>query len=219
MTGLASAFDTALAAPSVVMFGAVSIALPGGTVRLVDGAGSVTFGSATYVGRDSVYGVLGGLTEVSDGVDDEAPSITLTLLPPGNAAMAALAAPAAQGSQVLVYVGAVDPVTGSVIADPDLVFIGELDVPTQKVRQGDRALDITVISIFDRFLEQNEGTRLNSGFHQTRWTGELGLEFMSYVRDPAVWGADGPKAVRTPSIGLGVGGGAQGSSYLGLLNS
>ena len=128
-------------------------------------------------------------------------------LPPTNAAMAALAAPTAQGSQVLLYVGAVDPVSGAVIGTPDLVFVGEMDVPVQKVRQGDRALDITVISIFDRFLEQNEGTRLNTGFHETRWAGEKGLEFLSFVRDPAYWGSDGPKAVRVNTRGQGTGGG------------
>lgn len=218
MTGLSSAFDTALAGPAVVMFGAVSIALPGETVRLVDGAGFVTFAEETWVGRDPVFGVLGGLTEIGDGVDDEAPSITLTLLPPTNEAMAALAAPDAQGSTVMVWVGAMDPVTGTVIGDPDLVFLGELDVPTQKVRQGDRALDITVISIFDRFLEQNEGTRLNVGFHQTRWPDELGLEFLSFIRDPAVWGADGPKAVRNSGQSLSAGGGYPGNSFLSLLN-
>lgn len=207
MTGLSAQMDAALARPSVTMFGAVSIALPDVTVRLLDGAGFAVLDGETYVGRDDSYGVLGGLTSISDGVDDEAPVLTLTLLPPSNTAMAAFSAPQAQGSEVLVWVGALDGLTGTVIGDADLVFAGEIDVPTQKIRQGDRAIDLTVISIFDRLLETNEGARLNHGFHVQRWEGELGLEFTATIRAREPWGSDAPKAVLTSARGLGAGGG------------
>ena len=193
---LSPAFTAELAKPALILFGAVEIVLPGPTyVRLLDGAGTVTFGGRTFVGRDATFGVLGGVSEFADGLEDQAPSLTLTLLPPDNSAMAALAAATAQGSAVSLWVGALDAVTGQVIADPDLVFVGETDVPTQKVSEGQRELDLTVISIFDRFLETDEGERLNTGFHQSIWPGEKGLEFVSFVRNQPIWGADAPKNV------------------------
>lgn len=195
MSSLTSAFQAELAKPALILFGAVEIVLPGATVRLLDGAGMATFAGRTFVGRDDTFGVLGGVSDFSDGLDDQAPSLTLTLLPPSNSAMSALGAATAQGSTVSIWVGAMDAVTGQVIADPDLVFVGEIDVPTQKVADGQRELELTVISFFDRFLETDEGERLNTGFHQSIWAGEKGLEFVSFVRNQPVWGADAPRAV------------------------
>lgn len=214
MTSLTTLFDAELAKPAPLMFGAVEILLPAYSLRLLDGSGMLAFGGHTFVGRDDTFGVLGALTGYSDGVDDQAPSLTLTLLPPDNSAMAALAAPAAQGSQLSIWVGAVDPVTGLPIPDPDLCFIGELDVATNKVGQNVRSLDISVVSIFDRFFDQDEGNCLNNGFHQLAYPGELGFEFVGLVRDPSPWGSSAPKA--SFSVGIGAGGGAGGMQYPGI---
>lgn len=212
MSSLTSAFQAELAKPVLILFGAVEIVLPGATVRLLDGAGMATFGGRTFVGRDATFGVLGGVSDFADGLDDQAPSLTLTLLPPSNAAMAAFAAATAQGSAVSIWVGAMDAVTGQVIADPDLVFVGETDVPTQKVSDGQRELDLTVISFFDRFLETDEGERLNTGFHQSIWAGEKGLEFISFVRNQPIWGADAPQ-----NILVGTGAAQTSSGFRGVV--
>jgi hypothetical protein len=95
---LPTALADDLQRPSVTMFCASQIDLPDGAVRSVsDGAGFVTFevdgAMQTFVGRDAVYGVVGGVTEIVDGVATEAPTITVSLYTPTNAAMAALAAP------------------------------------------------------------------------------------------------------------------------------
>ena len=212
MSSLTSAFQAELAKPALILFGAVEIVLPGATVRLLDGAGMATFGGRTFTGRDATFGVLGGVSDFDDGLDDQAPSLTLTLLPPSNAAMAAFAAATAQGSTVSIWVGAMDAVTGQVIADPDLVFVGETDVPTQKVSDGQRELELTVISFFDRFLETDEGERLNTGFHQSIWAGEKGLEFISFVRNQPIWGADAPQ-----NILVGTGAAQTSSGFRGVV--
>jgi hypothetical protein len=99
---LPTALADDLQRPSVTMFCASQIDLPDGAVRSVsDGAGFVTFevdgAMQTFVGRDAVYGVVGGVTEIVDGVATEAPTITVSLYTPTNAAMAALAAHADLG--------------------------------------------------------------------------------------------------------------------------
>lgn len=178
---------------AVLMFCAVEVVLPSAAVRLLDGAGTVTFSDRTFVGLDAVYGTLGGITEVGDGLDSEAPSLTLTLLPKTNAAMVAFAAPEAQGSPVRIWVGDLDPATGLVIGTPELWFTGETDVATQKVGRNSRVLSVTVNSVFFRFLEADQGARLNNGFHQLIHPGELGLQYVTRVghRDP--WGSDTPR--------------------------
>lgn len=193
MTTLSPEFDAALQLPGAVLFAAIEILFPDFALRLVDGAGFVEFGGHTFVGQDATYGALGGVTDFTDGVDDEAPSLTLTLLPPTNEAMAAMAAPTVQGSQFTLWVGAVDPSTGAVIGDPDLCFIGETDVPTRKIGQNATSLELTVVSIFDRFFDQDEGARLNNGFHQSIWPGELGFEFIPKVTQQMPWGSDAPR--------------------------
>lgn len=183
---------------TVLMFCAVQIELPGYTLRLLDGASRLSFmvggAAATFLGRDPTYGVLGGVSEVVDGVATEAPAITLTLLPKTNAAMAAIASPAAQRSRVMLWVGDVDQVTGVVIGEPELWFIGETNVPTQGVGQNSRALSVTVRSAFSWFLADDEGVRLNNGFHQRCFPGELGLQHVSSVARTIPWGSDAPSA-------------------------
>jgi hypothetical protein len=75
VSSLTPAFQAELAKPALILFGAVEILLPGPTpVRLLDGAGVATFGGRTFVGRDETFGVLGGVSDFSDGLDDQAPN-------------------------------------------------------------------------------------------------------------------------------------------------
>jgi hypothetical protein len=212
MSTLHPDLEAELEKPALRMFGALEIIGPDYELRLVDGSGFITMDGHTFVGRDDTFGTLAGLTDYSDGLDDEAPSLTLTFHTATNAAMAALAAPEAQGSQVALWVGAVDSVTGQVIGDADLCFIGETDVPTQNVGLQTRSLDLTVISTFDRLLDVDEGIAMYSGFHQTMYPGELGFEFTSQVREPPNWGSNAPKRGLTTGVNN-----AGGGSYTGPL--
>lgn len=200
MTTLTDQVAGALGQPGVLMFGAVEILLPGAAVRLLDGSGLASFNGAQFVGLDPVYGSLSSISSYTDGVDGQAPSVTLTLLTPTNAGVAALAAPAAQGSQVSIWVGVMDPVTGLVVPDPVLCLIGEIDVPTLQIGQNTRSIQLSIISIWDRFLEQDEGFCLNNGFQQSLWPGELGLEFVSAVQQQLPWGSDAPRPVLVTDV-------------------
>lgn len=194
---LSAPMAAALEGAHVLLFTAVEAVLPGATLRLLDGAGTVTFAGRTFVGQDPDLGVLASVEPVSDG-GEEAPSLRIALLPPTNAAAATLALPQAQGGSVLVWIGVADPTTGGVIGDPELVFAGEIDVPVLEVGHGTRLLTLDCVSIFDRFFEDREGVRLTNAFHQSVWPGELGLEFVTGVKRQMPWGSDQvrPAAVR-----------------------
>ncbi|MDB5458157.1 MAG: hypothetical protein JWP92_3742 [Caulobacter sp.] len=198
MSVLSPALATAFSGRSVLMFCAVEIDLPAGALRLLDAPGQVTFGGRTFLGRDPVYGTLGGVEPVTDGVETDAPEITITVLPPTMTAAASLASPTAQFSAVTIWVGALDKVTGEVIPDPYVLFVGEVDVPTLSGDGGSRSLQYSVTSVFELLFEVDEGARLNNAFHQSVWPGERGLEYVTEVQRSLPWGAETarPAAVR-----------------------
>ena len=126
--------------------------------------------------------------------------MTLTLLPPTTTAAAALARADVQGSSVMLWLGLLNPLTGLLVDDPELVFLGEIDVPTLRVGKGTRAIDYAVVSFEDRTFDDDEGFRLNDGFHQTVWPGEQGLVFLPYVGDQMPWGSDAPRPVNVTTV-------------------
>jgi hypothetical protein len=208
VTSLTAALDTAFSADRVPIFGAVSIALPGYTLRLLDGSGALTFAGGTFVGDDPTYGVLAAVSEIADGASDEAPAVSITILPPNDTAAATLAAPAMQGALVQIYAGSWNIDTGAVIADPVLLFIGEVDVPTLSSGADGRTLEYEVTSISERLFAGDEGLRLSDGFHRSVWPGELGLANVSGVEQTIYWGTQPPPGTVQP--GSSITGGAFG---------
>lgn len=207
MTLLTTALDTALAAPRALIFGAVEIAIPSLStpLRLVDGSAVITFLGRTFYGIDPVFGVLAAIDHIQDGTGDQAPEVRINLMPPSATAAATLANPAMQGSAVNIWVGVVTPATGLVVADPTLVFSGEVDTATLKGGSKGAELELAVVSVFERFFDIEEGARLSDGYHQALWPGELGLQFATGVQKTIYWGQD------TPAGGAG----NYGGSFLG----
>jgi len=184
----------ALAQPSVLLFGALKIELPGYTLRLLDGAASLVIAGETYVGMDPTFGAIAALSELNEEQGDSAPEVTVTLFPPDVSATAVLARADMQGSIAQLMVGAADPVTGLAIGVPETVFLGEIDVPKIDFDQsGARTLEYTVVSVFERLFETEEGQRASSAWHQSIWPGELGLEFMTGTDVNLYWGVKPPK--------------------------
>ncbi len=214
MTELTTALDTALQADSPLVFGAVEILLPSASIRLLDGAGFLDIGGNRFTGRDATYGTIDSVEAFSDGFDNTAPTVRITLDVPTNTATATLADPSAQGSQVSIWVGAVDRVTGLVVPDPYLVFLGELDVPTILIGQNKRALQYDIVSVFERFFDQDEGARLNGPWQNSIWPGELGLQYVVNVQQQIPWGQDTARPVLVTDMGPTA---SPGQSALGAL--
>lgn len=206
MSALTPQLDAALRAPTPTVFGAVTIGLPGYEVNLLDGAGVLSFGGRTYVGQDATYGSIGGVDDLTDGIGDNAPAFSMTLLPASDAAAAALSGPTMQGSRVLVWLGAIDVATGQAVPDPHLIFIGELDVPTLRSDDGGRSVDYEVTSVFERLFEDDESSRLSPGHHRSIFPTEAGLDFVTGVAQPVYWGVAGsPRSIASSFFG-GAGG-------------
>lgn len=205
MTSLTVQLDAALSSPAPTIFGAISVDLPGRQINLLDGAASLTFNGRNYTGRDPVYGTLSAISNLTDGMGNEAPRLSITLLPASDAAAADLAGPDMQGSIVTIYFGAVERTTGQVVPNPHLLFVGELDVPFLTAGENMRELEYEVASIFERFFADDEGARLSDGFHQSIWPGEKGFAFQTGVPQGVYWGVEAPPRPVT-NTGLGFGG-------------
>lgn len=208
MSAFTPQMETALAADTPLIFGAIKIELPSHTIRLLDGAGVVAFNSETFTGRDDVFGTLEAIDVLSDGVGDEAPALRITLSPSNDAAAATLADPTMQGSAVSLWLGAVDRSTGAVIPDPLLLFFGEVDQPTLTVGKSVRTIEYECVSSFERLFDVDEGMRLADSFHKMVWPGETGLAHVTGITKKIYWGSLGPTSSMT--VGSSNSGGAFG---------
>lgn len=198
-----TALKTALAQPAVLLFGALRIEFPDHTLRLVDGSANIVIGGELYVGIDETFGTLADISEISEEIDDSAPEVTISLFPPDVSAAAVLSHPNMQGSVVQIMVGAVDPISGVGVGTPEVLFLGEIDVPTIMIDgSGARKVQYTVVSVFERLFEVEEGQRASNGWHQSIWPGERGLEFMTGTDKNLYWGVKPPKSSNTARTGL-----------------
>ncbi|KQM73439.1 hypothetical protein [Sphingomonas sp. Leaf20] len=198
MAELSPAMQVALASTVVRLFGAVQIDFPEYSLKLIDAPAA--FKSAPWDGflaRDPVFGVLGGVDSISDGSGDEAPGISLTLLPSSATAAGNLVAANMQGSRTRCWLGVVDAATGIVVPDPMLVFDGVLDVATLNWGNKKRTVDYDIVSVFERFFDLEEGIRLSDSWLQSVWPGALGLSFVTGVTQTVPWGTNNLGSVVT----------------------
>ena len=194
--------QSAIETDAPFLFGAIEIQFPGHTLRLLDGAGTVVIGGETFSGEDDTFGTLDTISVHDERIGEEVPEITIGLLPPDDSAAAVLASGLMQGSTVKIMLGAFDPISGLVIGTPEQVFLGEIDVPTMEVSQGQRSVAYTVVSVFERLLEVNEGERASDGWHQSIWPGEKGFEYMTGTVKNLYWGTKRPVGTIIGSSGI-----------------
>lgn len=194
--------QAALGQQTIWFFGALRLDMAGiggraSPLCLLDGAGRVTIDSEVYTGADDFFGAIDSIDAISIAEGDEAPEIGLSLLPPSSSAAAILSNPAMQGREVRIMVGALDPVSGLCIGQPEIVFLGEIDVTTLASSHGQRRLDITIVSVFERLFENEDGARAQDGWHQSIWPGERGLEYMNGTDKNLYWGGKPPTGSTT----------------------
>lgn len=189
MTTMSPAMDAALADFVATVFGAVEIVLPGYTIRLLTGAGIISFDGKTFTGSDATFGVIDSVDNLTDGTADASPTILLTLNPATDAAATELASASMQGSQVTVWLGVVDQVTGLVVGEPLQIFLGQLDIAILKSGKNSRTLELQIASATERFFFNDDGCRLSDTFHQYLWPGETGLASVTGVLHEIYWGS------------------------------
>lgn len=196
MSQLHPVLDAELAGDEVTIFGAVELAMPGGAVRVLDGSAELTFLNMVFTGDHPVFGSLNALDEISDGAGDEAPGLTVTMLPSPDATSAELRDARAQGGAMRFWIGARNDRTGAVIGQPFQLFDGEIDVPTLVLDERERTVEFDGVGGMERFFDIDEGINLSTSFHERVWPGELGCAHVTGVADTVYWGQSAPSGVR-----------------------
>ena len=83
----------------VGLIGLCKIELPDSDVMLCDG-GFIVFGGETYKSKDAVFGTIGSIEPMQEGVGNEVPALEMTLLPPGTTTPGEMSQPGFQTSRV-----------------------------------------------------------------------------------------------------------------------
>lgn len=184
----------ALQQPAVMLPHCVQINLPSGDVNLSE-AGFFSFDvdgvETTFHASDPVFGSLGSVGPIDDGVSMEAPTSVIEILPPSNAVLPIVSAANARNARVRVWAVTLDPVTNAVTG-ADLWLDGLLGMPTNTGDAKRRSISIAIKSRLARFLEPDEGIRLNQATLQRAYPGAKGLQYVSSVARNIPWGSDTP---------------------------
>ena len=195
------------------------IELPDHTIRLIDGSGFAIWGEEVFTGSDPEFGSIAGFGEFSESEGTEAPRQSVQLLTKGNAALARLTAPTAQGSPVSIYAAAIDPQTGTLIGEPDSRFIGELDDATYTLGKNSTLLDLELSTVWEMLFDDNEGHRWNDTFWQYLYgPNARAFEGITNVGGKMFWGYNGPSSGSGGSS-YGGGGSVGGGGGSSLVNS
>lgn len=176
---------------TIAFAGLVEIEFPTRTVRLCDG-GFFRWDGKLFRSEDEVFGTIGAVGELSEGVGEEVPVLEMQLLPPGATPPAQLSQPGFQSAPVRFWLAEYDPATGLVTGAPDLQFEGEVDQTTITFGPDRRLLDMTVVSASARLLERNIGNSLNATWHKSIWPGEAGHDQGTGLGRQIAWGVERP---------------------------
>lgn len=164
----------------------LQIEFTGGFLYIWTGVGTVTWGGNDYVGT----GHFLELTSVTETAEIKAAGITASLTGIPSSLLSAVLGESRQGKTVKMYLGFFNS-SLALVATPELVFDGRLDVPVIQ-ESGDTAT--ITISAESRLidLERVKVRRYTDRDQQNRYSGDLGLQYVESLQTKKLlWGAGG----------------------------
>lgn len=173
--------------------GLMEMELPDRTVRLCDGGFVDWPARGMFRAKDEIFGTLESVETVSEGVSDEFPAFTLTLLPPKLAAASDLFRADAQGSSVRFWLAEVDRLTGLLVGTPEQVQAAAIDTIDLRVGRAGRYVDVEC-TVGERAFMVREANVLSTSFHQRAWPGEKGFDHCDGTGSTVPWGVPDPTA-------------------------
>lgn len=192
MSQLHPALDAALAEDRVTIFGALMLEVGSDTMRVLDGSFELEIDSELYSGEDETYGSWEALEAFEDGTGDEAPGLTIGILPKDDDAMVALTDPEMQGKAVMIMLAAKDDATGLLIGEPYVLLDGEVDVPTHRAGPHTLVAELDCVGGQEELFFEDEGIVLAPSFHKQVWPTETGLNAVTGITDTIYWGGIAP---------------------------
>jgi len=181
----------------------VRIEFVDGTMLLTDG-GFALFNSELYLPKQSPFGVLDSVGEITEGGAGSTTRLEVRLKPEDDTAVASLANPLNQGGLVQWWEAVVDPATNGLIGEPKLKFQGSYDKAHFTVGDN-RSLMIECGTEAELQLLANSDWRLNNSTHQRAWPGELGLRHVTNLPKQIYWRTEAPRGAGTSPSGTDTG--------------
>jgi len=175
------------------------------TLRLTTG-GFVVWGGQTFLQRDPTWGRLAGLPTFEDGIDNQTTRANISVYPADHTALAAMSDRKHQGTLVEVYDASIDPDSGQLWGEPDLLFRGDFDFSSFVIGENEELI-LECGTEEARLNEPNEDRRLTDSHHREIWPGEKGLSYVHLLGRPNYWRQDQPGGSISGGGGYGTGGG------------
>lgn len=181
---LSSAMQTALAGAVVRPVLLVQQEFRGATVNVWTGVGPLVWGSKTWLG----VGDLLGVSELEENADVSAKGVNISLKGVKSSDITLALAGMARNKPGKIWLALLDA-SGSVIANPKIMFSGKLD--TCVIDDGADTCTISIAlesELID--LERPREVRLTDQEQQKRFPGDRGLENIAALQDANIpWGA------------------------------
>jgi len=155
----------------------------GGFVRVHTALGTITWGGNDWLG----VGTLGTVSTVEESAELSNKTLTYTLTGVPNDMIAIVLGQNYQGRSAKLYIGFFDPDTGALVADPELLSTGQMNV--SGIDEGTEC-GVTVtadnrFAAWDRPLVR----RLTDTDQQARFPGDKGLQFIDQAAQKTInWG-------------------------------
>ena len=169
----------------------------GGYLRFWSGVGDFAWGGNTYLGAGHVLSI----TNIMETAEIKAAGISMTLTGVPASIISTVLSESRQGKTVKIYLGFLNS-SRALVATPETVFDGRLDVPTIELSGDSATVSITAESrLID--LERIKAGRFTDKDQQARYSGDKGLEYIESLQTKRViWGKQ--------QVGGGGGGGGKG---------
>lgn len=180
---LTTAMSNAATASVVRPIFLVKMVFDSTTLNIWNGVGDLTFDSATYSG----LGDLLSISQIDESSDISARGINVTLTGLKNSFLSLALNEDYQGRALTVYLGAFDS-TGSLIADPVVVFSGFMDVMTITESGDSSTISLAVENKLIAF-ERTKERRYTPEDQKIDFPNDRGFEYVAdTARQEIIWG-------------------------------
>jgi len=185
---LTAAMITAITDGRVVPFIMAAITTNTGTVRVWNGAGTLT---SSIEGSSNDYngvGHFGGVSAIGESMDLVANGMTLSLSGIPSSLISAALDDIRQGSSARVWFGLFDNSNGAVIADPYEIFTGVTDVPS--IDEGGETSTIQIVCENKlASLRRIKVRRYTKEDQRRDYPNDKGFDFVQSIQDREIlWG-------------------------------
>ena len=180
---LTTAMSNATTASVVRPIFLIKMAFDSDTLNIWNGVGDLTFDSATYSG----LGDLLAISQIDESSDISAKGINVTLTGLKSSFLSLALNEDYQGRALTVYLGAFDS-TGSLIADPVVVFSGFMDVMTITESGDSSTISLAVENKLIAF-ERTKERRYTPEDQKIDFPNDRGFEYVAdTARQEIIWG-------------------------------